>query len=106
MEKNDNKIVIALPTLISIHERLEKIERKIDDLTSLIERFDTSKHPAPEKKMMTLKEVSEVYGMSLATLRRKAAMRDIPLVKLGGRIYVNVSDFDEWLSEKRIPVYR
>jgi len=41
--------------------------------------------------MMTLNEVSSVYGMNLSTMRRKASMKEIPITKIGGRVYVYCS---------------
>jgi len=104
--KDNNQIILDLPALNSILERLEAIEQKLDDIASVIEEQQFIKPPIAGKKMMTLKELSETYGFSLWSLRYKASKRQIPLTKIGRRIYVNIEDFEKWLEEKKIEVFR
>ncbi len=104
--KYDNKVVFELPLLDAIYHRLEEIDNKLDSLVSIVEKQQAIKPQIPAKKIMTLKEISDTYGFSLWSLRYKASKREIPLIKIGRRLYVNVADFEEWLADKRIDVFR
>jgi len=55
-----------------------------------------------EKEQVTLEKLSEMFDIKLWTLRRYAAERRFPLIKLGSRIYVNIEDFREWLKQHEI----
>lgn len=51
-----------------------------------------------EIEQVTLDKLSEIFDIKLWTLRRYAAERRFPLIKLGSRIYVNIEDFRNWLK--------
>ncbi|NIP39229.1 MAG: helix-turn-helix domain-containing protein [Candidatus Dadabacteria bacterium] len=55
---------------------------------------------------MTLNEASKVYGISLWSLRLKASKREVPITKIGRRIYINVKKFDQWLKRRDIPLQK
>ena len=55
-----------------------------------------------EKKMLTLRELSERYSFSLLTLRRWGAERRYPLYKVSNRIRVSIEEWESWLEEFHI----
>jgi len=50
--------------------------------------------------MVSLRKLSELYGIPLYTLRTWATWRLIPCLKLGKKIYVKIDEFERWLEEK------
>ena len=103
---NEDRIIVDIPAFKVILSRLNAIETKLDELGSIIlESHKVEGQTTSPKRMMTLREVAEVYGMSLATLRNKASRRQIPLTRISNRLYVDTADFEEWLAEKKIKVY-
>jgi len=36
----------------------------------------------------------------------KASRREIPLTRIGRRFYVNIDDFEKWLTEKKIDLVK
>lgn len=53
-------------------------------------------------KLINLRVTAERYGFSLATLRRLASERKVPIIKLGKSVFIDVEVFDKWLAEHRI----
>jgi len=104
-EKNNSKIILEIPAIDSIIHRLEQIENKLEDLASKIENQHLNKAAVSDKKMMTLNEVSKVYGIGLSSLRKKAAFREIPITKIGRRVYVRIEEFEKWLDKRKIKVF-
>jgi len=98
----NDKIVLEMPTLNAVHQRLEAIEQKLEQIASFVENQQIDKPSISGKKMLTLQEASEAYGFSIWSLRYKASRREIPLVRIGRRLYINVTDFEKWLDEKKI----
>jgi len=54
-----------------------------------------------EKKMLSLKEVSEVYSIPKWTLYKMSSRGMIPIIKIGARVYVDVADFDSWRKKQK-----
>jgi len=56
-----------------------------------------------EKRMLTLKEVGEIYGLSLSWLHKKSALRELGgLIKLGSKILIDIEEFEVWLRSYRV----
>ena len=58
-----------------------------------------------QPKLLTLKEISEIYSIPLSTLRRWASERRFPLFKVSNRILVSPEEFEEWLNQQKIDTY-
>ena len=50
------------------------------------------------KKLITLKEASQIYSIPLNTLYKLSSQRKIPKFKLGKRVYLRPAEFEEWLE--------
>ncbi len=53
-------------------------------------------------RLITLKEISEIYSLSLATLRRWASERRFSIYKISNRIRVSDSEFRDWINKFKI----
>ena len=54
------------------------------------------------QQLLTLREVSTIYGLPLPTLRRWASDRRFPIYKISNRIRVNESEFRGWIEKFKI----
>src|SRR3990170_1252024 len=61
-----------------------------------IQEQDTTKELP---RMVSLRKLSELYGIPLYTLRTWATYRYFPCLKLGKKIYVKIGEFEEWLDK-------
>jgi excisionase family DNA binding protein len=57
------------------------------------------------KKMLTLKEASERYGISLSRLQKWSARKKIPRLKIGRSVYIEPHTFEDWLERFFIPYH-
>jgi len=55
-----------------------------------------------EKRMLTLKQAAEIYGLSLSWLHKRSAERSIPILKIGGKVLIDIEEFDAWLRSHRV----
>ncbi len=55
------------------------------------------------KKMLTLKEASERYGISLSGLYKWSARKQIPRLKIGRSVFLEPHTFEDWLETFFIP---
>ncbi|MCM8772761.1 MAG: helix-turn-helix domain-containing protein [Candidatus Omnitrophica bacterium] len=55
------------------------------------------------KRLLTIKEASEYLGISVRGLYLMVYRRQIPFVKLGGKIRFDVKKLDEWIEKNTIP---
>jgi excisionase family DNA binding protein len=53
-------------------------------------------------KLLSLREVAPLIGVSLSTVRRWASCRKIPLIKIGGRVLVDAAALDKLIDAHRI----
>jgi len=60
--------------------------------------YDESTKP----RLVALKTISQVYSMPLSTLRRWSSERRFPLYKISNRIFVDIDEFNEWVSKHKI----
>ncbi len=71
-----------------ILERLDRIERKIDNL----ENFE------PKVELMNVTQLAEYLDLSKATIYGKVHRDDIPYIKKGKRLRFRKNKIDNWLS--------
>ena len=58
-----------------------------------------------KKRMLSLREVGEIYGFSLSWLHKKSALRELGgLVKIGSKVLIDVEAFEVWIQEHRVDV--
>ncbi len=57
------------------------------------------------KKMLTLKESSERYGISLSRLQKWSARKIIPRLKIGRSVYIEPHTFEKWLEKFFVPYH-
>jgi excisionase family DNA binding protein len=53
-------------------------------------------------RLLGLPEVAERLSISLATARKWAALRRLPIVKLGGRVLVSERDLERLVESRRV----
>lgn len=56
-----------------------------------------------KKRLLTIKEASEYLGISVRGLYLMVYRRQIPFVKLGGKIRFDLKKLDEWIEKNTIP---
>lgn len=52
-------------------------------------------------RLLKLEEVAQILGISLKTCRRKASMREIPIVKVAG-VRVRLSVLWDWIAKHEV----
>ena len=57
--------------------------------------------PSPEKKLMTVADVSQMLNISKGTIYNMTSTRQIPCFKRVGRIYFDRKEIDEWIRDYR-----
>jgi excisionase family DNA binding protein len=57
------------------------------------------------KKMLTLKEASERYSISLSRLQKWSARKSIPRLKIGRSVFIEPHTFEEWLEKFFVPYH-
>lgn len=80
-------------------ERLKLV--KLDDMKD--EKDKKAPKVSEGDRLLKLDEVAEILGISLKTCRRKAAMREIPIVK-GVGVRVRLSALWKWIAEHEVKV--
>ncbi|MDA2920244.1 helix-turn-helix domain-containing protein [Desulfobacterota bacterium AH_259_B03_O07] len=50
------------------------------------------------KKLITLKEASEVYSISINTLYKWSSQGKLGKYKIGKRVYISPPEFEDWLE--------
>lgn len=84
----------------SSYELFMEINNKLGEILNYINHQKN----IDKKKMLTLKEVSEIYSLNLTTLRVWASKRKIPIRRIGSRVYVPVAKFEKWLESKEVQI--
>jgi excisionase family DNA binding protein len=51
------------------------------------------------KKLLSLKEASEQYSISLSRLQKWSAKKSIPRLKIGRSVYIEPHTFEEFLEQ-------
>jgi len=55
------------------------------------------------KRLLPLKEASEIYSLSLSTLYKLSAKRELGgLLKIGAKVLLDIEEFEIWLRSHRV----
>ncbi len=60
----------------------------------------------PDNHLFSLREASKRYGIPLNTMRFYASRRQIPVVKIGKRVYLRKGEFEKWLERQEVSLRR
>jgi len=55
--------------------------------------------PQTEKKLISLKEASQIYGIPLNTLYKMSSQGKLPKFKIGKRVYIHPPEFEVFLED-------
>jgi len=55
-----------------------------------------------QKRLLTIKEASEYLGISEKGLYNMVYRREIPFVKLGGKLRFDIIDIEKWINDNKI----
>ena len=55
-----------------------------------------------DKQLLNIKEVAEIFNISVATIYRLIDGRKIPFYKIGGSIRFSIDDINKYLEENRV----
>ena len=58
-------------------------------------------HPTPVKRLYTLPEAGTYLGRSTWSVRRLVWAGELPAVRAGGRVHVDVQDMDEFIERNK-----
>ncbi len=81
-----------LEYLRGIYQRLDRIEKKVEDMSRALERT-----PESEPLTVTFKRASEISGLSVGGLRNFVDRGHIAYVKVGSRILLDLVSLREFL---------
>lgn len=70
------------------------LHNKLDVALSLLSQIK----PQPTKKRLTIDEASEVTGYAKQTLYDKVSKGVIPYRKLGGKVYFDSEELENWIE--------
>ena len=54
------------------------------------------------KKTVTIKEASLIFGLSTSWLYKRSAERSIPILKVGGKVLLDIDEFSQWLRNHAV----
>lgn len=57
-------------------------------------------------ELLTIKDVAELFKISVPTVRRLQQLRQLPFIKVGGSVRFAKSDIVEYLKKERIESIR
>lgn len=75
--------------------------RKFSDEPTTFEVFDDDDFyydSQTGKKLISLKEASQIYSIPLQTLYKMSSKGKLPKFKIGKRVYINPSEFEFYLE--------
>ena len=55
-------------------------------------------------KLINIKELSELIGLSIHTLYTRVSQQRIPHYKIGSAVRFDISEIEEWLKSQRVEV--
>jgi predicted DNA-binding transcriptional regulator AlpA len=57
-----------------------------------------------KKRLLSEIEVEKVYGLNRFTQRRYRAKKEIPFIKLKGRVYYSTETLEAWIKSHEVEV--
>lgn len=60
--------------------------------------------PAPTKRLLTVTEAATYLGRTEGAMRKLIYRREIPFVKDGRTVRLDVVELDAWIDERRVAV--
>lgn len=116
MKKNEshNKLPVNDEVNEPLQERVEKLERSMFEVSAILTEYGTvrklfkrmdnlERRLGQGKKVMTMREVSEFTGFSMAQLYVLTRTRAIPHSKPNGKtIFFDKNELNEWLLKNKI----
>lgn len=54
-----------------------------------------------KEKYITEKELTEMFGVCMETVRRWRKRDGLPYTKVGKKIFINFEDFTKWFEERK-----
>jgi excisionase family DNA binding protein len=95
-------MTIELPELQSISEKLDQI------LTILNEKkgnIDSDKSNQSDR-LLNVKEVSAFIRVAQITVYKWTSAREIPFIKIGGRVLFKHEDVEKWIDKRKVKSLR
>lgn len=86
--------------LVVPHEEWQSLHDKLDCLTELVERNQST---ASSADWLESEDARKILGVSPKTWQNYRDQRLIPFSQIGRKIYVNRADLDAFLRKHRIP---
>ena len=76
--------------------------RKISDESTSFDVFDDEDsfyYDSQGKRLITLKEASQIYSIPLQTLYKMSSKGKLPKFKIGKRVFLNPREFESFLED-------
>jgi len=51
-----------------------------------------------DKFTISINDAAEISGISKSTLYKKSALGELPVLKIGSRVLIKKTDFEEWID--------
>ncbi len=119
MEQAQGAIEEILAQLRAIHKTLESIEQLLDRSVARVgegnrrdevaARIDRSSPKAvnsigPHSRLLTVAQVAEILGQSVATVRKWGHLRQIEVVRLGRSVRITRAEVERLIARGRQPI--
>jgi excisionase family DNA binding protein len=95
--KEAQKAMPKTPEIVMIEG--EQFQSLIDALYEIIDRFQK---PQVESDYFTTNELADYLQVTLPTVYKYVAKKEIPYVKLGRFVRFKKSDIEQWLADKEV----
>ena len=53
------------------------------------------------QRLLSLKDASAYLGFSLRSVRNLVYSRELPIIRLGAKIFIDLRDLDQWIERKK-----
>ncbi len=119
MDQAQDAIEEILAQLLAIHKTLESIENLLarnvarvgegsrpDEVVARVDRSRPKSVDSigPQSRLLTVDQVAETLGQSVATVRKWAHLRRIEIVRLGRSVRISRAEVDRLIARGRQPI--
>jgi len=88
--------------MVQVVDMRELLGELVDEVRRVV-RDEVERIEAPNRKeLLTLKETSEIYGMTVAYWKKQVLHRTIPFVKMGKSVRLKRKDIEEFINDRKI----